>query len=305
LQLGSLRRALCNKVFKIYSDLTKFGIVIFVMLSGIAGYATSFPIEKGLDWPHLLAAMWGLYFLSSGSLALNQWQERELDALMPRTSKRPIVSGKITSKNALIIALALLAVGAVLLFASSVAAGLVGLASVLLYNFLYTKLWKRKWIFAAVPGAIPGALPVTIGYAANNSDLLQSDSIYLFLIMFFWQMPHFWALALKYKDDYEKGGVPTLPVSMGGERTLYHIGIYTFAFVITAIAAPWFVHASWAYLALVLPFCFKIMQEFWRFFKSGGKLRWFAFFMWVNIAMLIFIFVPVFDKWSFLILPHT
>jgi protoheme IX farnesyltransferase len=76
--------------------------------------------------------------------------------------------------------------------------------------------------------------------------------------------------------------------------------LWTFFYVIIAVASPWFVRASWVYVLLVLPFAFKVLQEFWRYFKSDGKERWLAYFMWVNLSMLIFIFVPVVDKWSFL-----
>jgi len=287
-------------VFRIYADLTKFGIVIFVLLSGLAGYATSFQIETAFDWHHLIKFVAGLYFLSSGSLALNQVQEWKLDQKMPRTSKRPIAAGKIKPAAAGILAVSLLIVGVNWLFEISAMAGWVGLFTVVFYNFIYTMYLKPNWIYAAVPGALPGALPVTIGYAANSPDIFNSESIYLFLIMFLWQMPHFWTLAIKFKDDYAKGGVPVLPAALGIETTLYQIGLYTILYVAVALAAPWFVHASWIYVLVCLPFAFKVMQEFIRFYRSKGTERWFAFFMWTNISMLVFLIVPVVDKWNFL-----
>lgn len=287
-------------MWKIYSDLTKFGIVVFVVISGLAGYATSFHIESSFDWNHLLALVGGLYFLSSGSLTLNQVQEWKIDQKMHRTAKRPIATGKIKPAAGGILAFLFLFLGMNLLLTASEAAAALGLVTVILYNVIYVYIWKPKWIFGAVPGAIPGALPVTIGYAANDAHIWNMDSIYLFLIMFLWQMPHFWALAIKYKEDYARGGFPTLPVALGVERTIYHIGIYTFAYVGVALASPWFVHASWAYLAIVLPVGFKVMQEFYRYFKSKGEKRWLAFFLWTNVSMLIFLFVPIVDKWNFL-----
>lgn len=287
-------------MIKLYADLTKFGIVVFVLLSGVAGYATGFLSEHPFSWMHFLQTILGLYFLSSGSLALNQVQEWKLDQKMPRTAKRPVAAGKIKPAAAGILAVSFIFAGLSTLFKISPTAGWVGLVSVVLYNGVYTLYWKPRWVFAAVPGAIPGALPVTIGYAAVNPDIFNSESVYLFLIMFLWQMPHFWALALKFKDDYAAGGIPVLPVALGTERTLFQIGLYTFAYVGVALAAPWFVHASWLYLVLVLPFAFKILQEFFRFYRSKGTERWFAFFMWVNISMLVFLIVPVIDKWNFL-----
>lgn len=287
-------------MFKTYTALTKFGIVIFVLLAGVAGYATGFQVEKPFDLKHFLWFLGGLYFLSSGSLALNQVQEYKLDQKMPRTAKRPIASGKIKPAAGLILSVTFIFLGVNMLYETSLTAGMTAIASVVLYNFLYTKLWKPKWVFAAVPGAIPGALPITIGYAANNSDIFNSESIYLFLIMFLWQMPHFWTLAIKYVEDYRLGEIPTLPVSLGIDRTMYHIGLYTFTYCGVALASPFFLRTSWIYAALVFPFAFMLLKEFFVMYRSEGGKKWFSFFMWTNISMLVFVFIPVVDKWSFL-----
>lgn len=292
-------------MFKTYSSLTKFGIVIFVLLAGLAGYATGYSGEAAFSFKHLLIFIGGLYFLSSGSLALNQVQEYKLDQKMPRTKDRPIASGKITPAAGLILSVAMIFCGAMLLFDLSVTAGYVGILSVALYNGLYTCVWKPKWVFAAVPGAIPGALPVTIGYAINNPDIFNSESIYLFLIMFLWQMPHFWVLAIKFKEDYRLGGIPTLPTVLGTQKTLFHIGLYTFCYAGVAVAAPFFLNTSWVYAAVVLPFAFMLIKEFFKFYKSEGSVGWFSFFMWTNISMLVFLFVPVIDKWSFLFIGRV
>lgn len=287
-------------MFKIFSELTKLGITIFVLLSALCGYALSFKIESDFLGTHLLFFTLGTFLLSSGSLALNQVQEVDKDRKMPRTSKRPIVDGRISKSTAIVLSVLMLLIGSVLLWFVSFESFWLGLAVVVLYNGLYTYWWKPRWVFAAIPGAIPGALPVTMGYAANSPAIFEIDSVYMFGIMFLWQMPHFWALAVRYKDDYAKGDVPTMPVAIGVRRTLLHMGIYTFLYVLLAIASPWFVQASWSYILLVLPFSFKVLQEFWRYFKSNGEQRWLAFFMWTNLSVLIYLVVPIIDKWLFL-----
>ncbi|KYG66964.1 protoheme IX farnesyltransferase [Bdellovibrio bacteriovorus] len=292
-------------MLKTYADLTKFGIVVFSVLTGLVGYATGFQIEHTFDWILFFKVIAGIYCISSGSLALNQVQEWKLDQKMPRTAKRPIASGKIKPAAAGIMALVLIFVGSQLLFEVQPVAGWVGLFCIFLYNVAYTMWWKRRWVFAAVPGAIPGALPVTIGYAAANPDIFNAESLYLFLIMFLWQMPHFWVLAIKYKDDYAKGGIPTLPVALGMDRSLFQIGLYTFAYVGVALAAPLFVHASWMFVLLTFPFAFKLLQEFYRYYKSNGTERWLAFFMWLNVSMLVFLVIPVIDKWNFLFISSN
>lgn len=287
-------------MWKIYSDLTKFGIVIFVVLTGLAGYATSFAIETPFSWVHFMTLLGGLYFLSSGSLALNQVQEYKIDQMMPRTAKRPIASGKIKPAAGLILAVTYLLIGSGMLAEISWLCVGLGLLTVLLYNVVYTYWWKPKWVFGAVPGAIPGALPVTIGYAANTDQIFNSESVYLFLILFLWQMPHFWALALKFKEDYRNADFPTLPVTVGISRTLYHMGLYTFLYVGVAFASPWFVHSSWIFLLLVVPFGVKVLVDFFRLQRSNGEKGWLSFFLWTNASVLIFLFVPVVDKWNFL-----
>ncbi len=291
-------------ILKSLFDLTKLGIVIFVLLAGLAGYALSFNFEHTFSSNHLLLFVVGLYFLSSGSLALNQIQELSTDRKMPRTGKRPLITGKIKPAAALILAIAMILSGSYFLFLVSTLSFGLGLATIFLYNGLYTYWWKPNWIFAAVPGAIPGALPVTIGFAANQSNIFTKDSIYLFLILFLWQMPHFWALAIKYREDYNLAGIPVLPAVLGVEKTLYHMGLYTFCYVGVALASPWFVESSWIYLAFVVPMSLKLLYEFFKLFSAQASQYWLRFFMWVNVSVLIYLFVPVIDKWNFLFLSN-
>jgi len=185
----------------------------------------------------------------------------------------------------------------ILFFVKPLCAGL-GLITVILYNGFYTKLWKMKSAFAAVPGAIPGAMPGVIGYTAVESNLFTIEAVYLFLIMFLWQMPHFWSLAIHYRHDYEKGGVPVLPLAIGKEGTLYHSGLYTLVYVGLALASPYFVSAGIFYLILVLPFSLKVLWEFFRFYKSKDDRAWLKFFLWINLSLTAFLIACVLDKWA-------
>jgi len=290
---------------RLFFDLTKSGIVVFVLVTGAAGYAMSHPFQTSWDLGHILATFAALYFLSAGSFALNQAQESLIDAQMPRTAKRPIPSGKVSRTQAWILGFGFVAIGAMAAILVNQTVFWLGVGTVILYNLPYTLWWKKHWAFGAVPGAIPGATPVLIGYAANQPMILMPEPIYLFLLMFLWQMPHFWVLAIRYKDDYAKGGVPTLPVALGMDRTMFQVGLYTFVYVGVALAAPMFVHASWMFILLTFPFCFKVLQEFYRYYKSNGTERWLAFFMWLNVSMLVFLIIPVIDKWNFLFISHN
>jgi protoheme IX farnesyltransferase len=172
-----------------------------------------------------------------------------------------------------------------------------GFATVILYNVMYTLYWKKKWAFGAVPGAIPGAMPVAIGYAANTSDLMQPELVYAFLIMFLWQMPHFWSLAIRFKDDYAKGGIPVLPTRIGTGPTLFHMALYMFAYVALALASPWFTSTYFVYVFVVVPFAIKVLYEFFRYYRAGAQARWLPFFLWTNFSVLVFLIAPVIDKW--------
>ncbi len=286
-------------MFKLLNEITKFGIVIFVVLTGIAGYMTGYLVEASFDWIHFFKFILGLYLLSSGSLALNQVQEHKLDAKMPRTKNRPIASGRLTPAAGALLASCFIISGSYLLIEVSFVSALLGWATIILYNIFYTYFWKPKMVYAAIPGALPGALPVSIGYAAVNPEILNSESLYLFLILFLWQMPHFWALALRYKEDYRAGNVPTLPAALGVKKTTNQMILFTYLYVGLALISPWFLNTGWFYIALVIPFSLFLFYETKRFSKAEGGVGWLRYFMSVNLSVLIFLFVPAIDKWNF------
>jgi protoheme IX farnesyltransferase len=162
--------------------LTKFGIVTFVIFTATGGYLIGQPfIEMKSHMLNLFTTLLGLYFLSSGSFALNQYQECDIDARMPRTKNRPIPAGRITKEEALVLAdvFAHLRHCLLSLYVSWKVA-LLGLTTVILYNYFYTLKWKRKSPFAAIPGAIPGAMPFVIGYTAASNIVFDWTNLYFF-----------------------------------------------------------------------------------------------------------------------------
>lgn len=289
-------------MLRAYSSLTKTGIIVFALLSALAGYAVSLDIgfsHGDFDVMEPILLMIGLYCVAAGSFAINQAQEWRIDTQMQRTSNRPIPRGKIAPWQAYVLGFVLCAGG--LLFLSilgPVPAGL-ALLTVVLYNGVYTLWTKRKHAFGAVPGAIPGAMPVVIGYSVNSTHIFDPACVYLFLVMFLWQMPHFWSLAIRYREDYASGGIPVLPVSLGVPKALYHIGLYTLSYVGVAMAAPWFLKANLCYLLLVIPVSLKVLWEFSKYFRGRAKQSWLPFFLWTNFSLIIYLAVPVLDKWIF------
>ena len=287
-----------------YLNLTKSGIVIFVLLTGFCGYGLGLSSFESMDPFHLALFLLGLYVLSSGSFALNQCQEERLDEKMIRTRTRPLCQKKIPLSYGLFLSFALMSLGLFILYKLEPKSALLGFITLVLYNGFYTLYWKKRWAFAAVPGALPGALPILIGYVATGKPYLTLESAYLFSVMFFWQMPHFWSIALRYKEDYTRAQVPVLPLKLGAKATLFHMGIYLFFYLLLVLMSPLFVNAYLFYLIFVVPMSLKTAWEFLRYSKEvAGKNQssryWTRFFIWINLSLIVFVSAPLIDLWLF------
>lgn len=285
------------RLLKAYSRLTKTGIILFSVVSALAGYAVSFQAGQVFDPLDPVLLIVGLYAVAAGAFALNQSQEWKLDSKMKRTQQRPIPQGLFSPWQGYTIGVLLVIFGLLTLRVLGPAPAALSLLTVVLYNGVYTLFWKRNWAFGAVPGAIPGAMPVVIGFSVNDPRVWQPECVYLFLVMFLWQMPHFWSLAIRFREDYEDGGVPVLPVRLGVNRSLYHIGLYVFTYVGVALMAPWFLQSHIVYVFLVMPISLKVIWEFIKYFRAGGGKGWLPFFLWTNLSLLIYLAAPVMDKW--------
>jgi protoheme IX farnesyltransferase len=227
-------------------ELTKPRITSLVVLSALAGFAlgSSAPI----DWVQLLHTAIGVALLSGGINALNQYWERDLDALMQRTSLRPLPAGKLFPSGALVFGVAVSLIGEAYLawFLNPLTAfwGLVALAS---YLFLYTPL-KTRTHWCTFIGAFPGALPPLLGWAAARNEV-GIEAATLFGIMFLWQFPHFHAIAMIYREDYARAGIRMLPViELDGKATARQIVGYTIALVPVSLLPTFLGFSGWIYL---------------------------------------------------------
>jgi protoheme IX farnesyltransferase len=151
----------------------------------------------------------GVFLLSAGASALNQFTERQSDALMGRTAGRPLPAGRMAPPAAMVTAVILLAAGIVVLARGGTWPVLLGALNVILYNLIYTGL-KKKTTLAIIPGALVGAVPPLIGYTAAGGAMTDTRILLFALFMFLWQMPHFWLLLVRYGEEYEKAGIKTL-----------------------------------------------------------------------------------------------
>jgi len=176
-------------------------------LCALAGYAL-YPCRHDPATAGLLSA--GIFLLASGCSALNQVQERDIDARMERTRRRPVASGRLSVRTALALAILLVAAALLLLGLSGPpAATLLGLFALLWYNGVYTPL-KKRTPFAALPGALCGALPPLIGWTAAGGHPADYRVVLVAGLLFLWQIPHFWFFALKHRRDIARAGLPTV-----------------------------------------------------------------------------------------------
>ncbi len=280
-----------------YVKITKFGIVVFVLLTASSGYFLSLRNFSFFSKEVFFFFLLGLYFVSSGSFILNQSQEWRLDRKMKRTKMRPIARGSLSSLQGYVLAFAMIIFGSFLLFLLKPLTAFIALLTVFLYNGLYTLLWKKQFSHGAVFGALPGALPPVIGYSVASNDLFSTECIYLFLIMFLWQMPHFWSLAIRYKEDYNRAGVPVLPVVYGLQKTIYEMGFYMIAYLGLALISPLFLQVGLMYVFFLYPLVIKVFYEFYRYLNH--HTTWLRFFLWINVSIIVYLSVPIADKWLF------
>jgi len=301
--------------WKAFAALAKSGIVSLVVLSVGGGYLIGQSFEHQFDLIRFLKTLLGILLLSAGSGALNQVQERHIDAKMPRTQNRPLPSGTISLNEAITFVGVTLTAGAILL--STIDRVLLGLGifAVLSYNGLYTLWWKRKMPFAAVPGAIPGALPILMGYlAALPQPTLNLETsaagYFLFALLFYWQMPHFWVLAMKYREDYAEGSIPTLPVALGNEKTKAHIWIWGLGYIAIPLVAPGFLPALGSlYMTLASLTSLWVLWEMNQFRRAaqpatGTSKGWLRFFLAVNFSLIFYLIAMVVDLWWIYFLPE-
>ncbi len=218
-----------------YVVLMKPDVTFLVVITTVAGFYLG--STSAMNWVLLLHTVFATMLVAGGTAALNQYIEREMDAVMRRTAARPLPAGILQPREVLIFGVATIVVGAVwLAIAVNLLACLVALATSLLYLGLYTPLKTRTPLSTAV-GAIPGALPPLIGWAAARGSLGLGGWV-LVAILFFWQFPHFMAIAWMYREDYARAGIRMLPVvDRSGDSTFRQI-VCTSAILVWVSALP-------------------------------------------------------------------
>ena len=213
-----------------FKEITKMRLAVSVVFSSVAGYFLGADV---VDFVTVLLLAVGGYLMVGASNAFNQVIEKDLDALMNRTKNRPIPSGRMSVSKALSIAFLFTIVGVGVLYIINPITAVFGAISIILYVALYTPL-KTKTPLSVFVGAFPGAIPFMLGWVAATNDFSIEPGT-LFMIQFFWQFPHFWALGWWLYDDYERGGFFMLPTGKRDRGTAIQIILYTIWTIIISL----------------------------------------------------------------------
>ena len=220
--IGSMKNNALALLFTDFKEITKARLAISVVFSSIAGY---FLGAYEIQWFQVFLLAFGGYCMVGASNAYNQVIEKDLDALMKRTKNRPIPAGRMTVNFAMTIAIVLTLLGILSLYLLNPKTAMFGAISIFLYTSVYTPL-KTITPLAVFVGAIPGAIPFMLGWVAATDDFGIEPGT-LFMIQFFWQFPHFWALGWMLDDDYRSGGFKMLPTGKKDAATVLQIIMYT------------------------------------------------------------------------------
>jgi protoheme IX farnesyltransferase len=219
-----------SAIFNDFKQLTKVGLSLSVVFSSLAGYLLA--VEK-IDISILILLAIGGYLMVGASNAFNQIIEKDTDALMKRTMNRPLPAGRMHVSMAMVIAVSFTIIGLAILYSINPKSALFGAISIFLYTSIYTPL-KAVTPLSVFVGAIPGAIPFMLGWvAATNAFSIEPGM--LFLIQFFWQFPHFWAIAWLQFDEYKKAGFNLMPMGQKNRKAVIQIIIYTVCLILVSI----------------------------------------------------------------------
>ncbi|MFJ8646807.1 heme o synthase [Streptomyces sp. NPDC093546] len=283
---------------KAFVALTKPRIIELLLITTVP---VMFLAEQGVpDLWLVLATCLGGYLSAGGANALNMYIDRDIDALMDRTSQRPLVTGMVSPREGLVFGLTL-AVVSTLWFGLLVnwLSAWLSLGALLFYVVVYTMILKRRTAQNIVWGGIAGCMPVLIGWSAVTNSMSWA-AVILFLVIFFWTPPHYWPLSMKVKEDYARVGVPMLPVVASNKVVARQIVLYSWVMVAVSLLLTPLGYTGWFYTAVALAtggwwlWEAHALQARAKAGETGAKLKEMRLFHWsITYVSLLFVAVAV------------
>jgi protoheme IX farnesyltransferase len=280
-----------NNWVSIFSELFKARLTFLVLLTTLVGFYIGSP--SPVSYVLMLHTLLGTALVAAGASALNQFLEKDYDALMKRTRTRPLPSGQLQPQTVLLLGTALSIAGLIYLaLAVNVTTSCLGAVCLVSYVFVYTPLKRVTWLNTAI-GAIPGALPPLMGWAAARGEL-TGEGWALFAILAFWQLPHFLAIAWMYREEYEKAGFRMLPgIDPDGSRTGRQAVCHTLGLLPVSLTPFVFKMAGPLYLAgamvLGLAFLFFAIQFSRTLTVTNARKLFFASIVYLPLLLVVMV----------------
>ncbi len=249
--------------FKDYYSLVKPGVLYGNAITAVAGFLLA--SQGRIDWWLFVALTAGSTCIIASACALNNYLDQDIDSKMARTKTRAIVAGKVKGSRAVILSVLLGVAGLVILTAYTnwlvVAIGIVGFVD---YVVLYGMLSKRLSYYGTLVGSISGAVPVLAGYVAVTGAI-DLGAVLVFAVLFLWQMPEFYSIAIYRQKEYKAAGVPVISVVKGIDKTRVHIFFYTLAFVVSTLLLTVFTYTGVTYFVVM-----ALLGAYWLRLAANG-----------------------------------
>ena len=278
--------------FSSFIEITKLRLSVSVVFSSVISYLIGMSEFNFEIFSYLVLG--GLMMVSASNI-FNQVIERDLDALMQRTKGRPLPMGQISVNNALVLGFTFVIAGLTFLYIISPLCAMLGAISIFIYACVYTPL-KLITPLSVFVGAIPGAIPFMLGWVAATNEL-GVEALALFLMQFFWQFPHFWAIAWWQNDEYEKAGFKMLPTGRKDKSTTFQIIFYSFWAIIMSIV-PYFnvtgdLSLSTYGLVIVLMLGMFLLFYSFQLFKTSttqnAKILMYVSILYLTLVQIVYL----------------
>ncbi|MDW8799108.1 heme o synthase [Staphylococcus pseudoxylosus] len=281
--------------FKELQQIIKMGLVQGNLIPAFAGSWLAIVLANHSflsSIPQILMMLVGSTLIMGGACALNNYYDQDIDSIMPSKQQRPTVNDRISNRNLLMLSFGMMLIGEALLFALNVPSGVIGLLGIVGYVSFYSIWSKRHTVWNTVIGSFPGAVPPLIGWTAIEGNI-SLVAVALFLVIFCWQPIHFYALAIKRKDEYSLANIPMLPSVKGFKRTrvsmfLWLVFLLPLPFLLSSLGTTFIVLATllnlgWLYLGLT------------SFKKNSDQTKWATkmFIYSLNYLVVFFVLVVV------------
>jgi heme o synthase len=279
-----------------YYKLVKPGVLYGNVLTAAAGFLLA---SKGsIDWWLFVATIVGTTLVIAAACVLNNYLDQDIDSAMERTKKRPLLTGEVSGRGALVFCAVLFALGmAVLLLWVNYLVVAIGLTGFVTYVWLYGALSKRRSIHGTLVGSVSGAAPILAGYVAVTNHIDLGAGL-VFAILFIWQMPEFYSIAIYRRDEYKKAKVPVISVVKGVKHTKLQIQIYLIAFTVAVASLTFAGYTGQTYFVIMMALCFYWLWLGVKSLKTTDNNKWSRkVFHHSLIVLLVFSLLISIDAW--------